>query len=180
MSDTYSIRNKLIEIARGDVGKREVTHNRAPWIAKLWTATNYAEGMADRQPYCAAGVAYCLREWGKIPEVLDALKMTPTQFEKWRCKSASVFSADYNWVDWARDKGLTFINPKTGNFHAGDLLVYKYSHIEIYVTDDATLAPDGIMAIGYNTDDAAGRDGDGCFEKPRARSKLLHVIRILP
>lgn len=176
---TFAIRKKFIDIARKDVGRREASHNRASWIAKLWTATNYDEGMQDRQPYCAAGMAYCLREWGKLPEVLAALKMTAAQFEKWRCKSASVFSADYNWVDWAKGKGLQFINPASGNFHTGDLLVYKYSHIEVYVDDDKTLAPTGIMAIGYNTDDAAGRDGDGCFEKPRSRSRLLHVIRIL-
>lgn len=178
--NTLPLRQMMIEIARLDVGKRELSKNSAPWIAKLWKATNYAKGMTNREPYCAAGVAYCLREWGKIPEVLTALKMTLAQFERWRCKSASVFSADHNWVDWAHDKGLQFIAPKSGEFHAGDLLVYKYSHLEIYVTDDSTLAPDGIRAIGYNTDDAAGRDGDGCFEKPRTRAKLLHVIRILP
>lgn len=177
---TYHIRQHFIDIARRDVGRRETTHNRAPWIEKLWTATNYDEGMKDRQPYCAAGMAYCLREWGKLPDVLAALNMTAAQFEKWRCKSASVFSANYNWVDWARGKGLQFINPRTGNLHTGDLVVYKYSHIEVYVDDSATLAPDGFDAIGYNTDDAAGRDGDGCFEKPRTRAKLLHVIRILP
>jgi hypothetical protein len=174
---TYALRMRMVEIARRDVGRTEVSANRAPWIGKLWTATTYAEGMQDRQPYCAAGMAYCLREWGKIPEVLTALGMPASDFERWRCRSASVFSANYNWVDWARGKGLRFIDPVRGEFHAGDWLVYKYSHIELYVTDDATLAPDGVRAIGYNTDDGGARDGDGCFEKPRTRSRLLHVIR---
>lgn len=177
---TYAIRKKFIDIARRDVGKREQSHNRAPWIKKLWSATNYPDGMDNREPYCAAGMAYDLREWGKLPEVLNALGMTAAQFEKWRCKSPSVFSAPgNNWVQWAKDKKLTFIDPVSGNFHTGDFIIFKYSHIEVYVDDDPTLSPTGIRDIGYNTDDAAGADGDGCFEKPRTRSRILYVVRCL-
>jgi len=176
---TYPIRSRLIDIARRDVGKTEVSKNRAPWIKKLWEATNYPDGMENREPYCAAGVAYCVSEWCKLSEVRAAFGMSGSQLEKWRCKSASVFSANYNWVGWARDKGLRFINPAKGVFHTGDLIVFKYSHLEIYVTDSDVLANDGILNIGYNTDDGAVRDGDGCFEKPRTRTKILHVIRMM-
>ncbi len=176
---TFSLRQQWIEIARRDVGKVEVTRNQAPWIAKLWPATTYSGGMAERQPYCAAGQAYCLREWGKVPGVLDALKMTPAQFEKWRCKSASVYKADYSWLSWAKEKKLTFIG-SADNFHTGDLILYSYSHIEVYVDDSTAVSPTGFMAIGYNTDSGGSADGDGCFEKPRSRKNILRVIRILP
>lgn len=178
---TYPLRKKLIDIARLDSGKTEQTRNRATFIEKLWPATSFPEGYDlseptyhGRAPYCAAGMAYCLREWLNLPDVLKALGMTPQQAEKWRCKSAGAF----DWKDWAERRGLTIL-PKNCILHAADIVIYTYSHIEMVTDDDGT--PDGgFMAIGYNTDSAAGRDGDGCFEKPRSRAKVKCFIRILP
>lgn len=174
MSETYQLRKSLIDIARRDVGKVEVSKNRAPWIEKLWPATNYEEGHADRQPYCAAGVAYCVREWLKLPDVLAAFNLTPAQAEKWRCKSAAAFE----WLNWARDHGLQVLNSHA-ILHTGDLVVYTYSHIEIVVDDDGT-QEGPFVAIGFNTNAAGNRDGEGCFEKPRTRGAVKSFIRMLP
>ncbi len=171
MSTTFPLRQKLTAIARRNVGKTEVTANRAPWIAPLWAATSYPNGMANREPYCAAGVSWAVQQWGKLPEVLAALKMTPAQFEKWRCKSAGAFA----WGHWARDKGLQILG-EHDDFHTGDLIIYGRSHIEIYVDD----LPGGkFTAIGYNTNSAGDRDGQGCFEKPRPRADIKEVVRLL-
>lgn len=171
---TLALRKQLIEIHRQNVGKVEVSRNVAPWIAPLWAATSYKNGMANREPYCAAGMAWGLREWLKLPAVLAALKMTPQQAEQWRCKSALAFG----WGHWARDKKLPFI-PKFGNFHTGDIIVYSFSHIEIYVDDDIDGGPK-FTAIGYNTNGAGSRDGDGCWEKTRSRANIKEVFRLLP
>jgi hypothetical protein len=165
------LREKLVAIARKNVGKTEVTPNRAPWIAPLWKATSYPDGMANREPYCAAGMAWCLQQWGQIPGVLDALKMTANQFEKWRCKSAGAFA----WGHWAQEKGLQILS-EDDNFHVGDLIIYRRSHIEMYVDD---LPGGAFNAIGYNTNAAGSREGEGCFEKPRPRSGIKEVIRLL-
>lgn len=172
---TLALRQKFVAIARQNCGKKETSRNQAPWIKVLWPATSYPSGYEERQPYCAAGVAWTLREWLKDPDVLQALGMTPARADVWRCKSASCFRAKGSWLDWARTNGLQILK-KDDNFHTGDLIIYDYSHIEIYVDD----LPGGrFTAIGYNTDDAAGRDGDGCFEKPRSRAKIKAVIRLL-
>lgn len=97
---TIALRQKLIDIARRDVGKVEVTHNRAPWISRLWSATDYPNGHVDRQPYCAAFIAYCVREWLKDKDVLAQLKLTPFMAEAWRCKSAAAFA----WNTWALNR----------------------------------------------------------------------------
>lgn len=97
---TLELRQKLIDIARRDVGKVEITHNRAPWLSKLWTATDYPNGHVDRQPYCAAGMAYCVREWLKDKDVLAQLKLTPFMAEAWRCKSPAAFA----WNTWALNR----------------------------------------------------------------------------
>ena len=176
MSETYPIRKRLLDIARRDVGKKEVEKNRGEWIKKLWLATSYGmEGYVEREPYCAAGVAYCVQEWLKDPQVLSAFGFTAEAAERWRCKSASAFKDANSWLNWARKKGLQILSADA-EFHAGDLIIFKVSHIEIYVTD----APDNeITNIGYNTSPAGSRDGGGCYEKPRSRAGIKCAIRLL-
>lgn len=174
---TYNLRLKLIEIARLDKDKIESSRNQGSWIKKLWSATNYPEGYDERQPYCAAGVCYCIREWLKIPEVLDAFGFSATQAEKWRPKYSSVFkSPKNNLLYWAEQKGLEILD-KNANFHTGDLIIYEYSHVEFYTGDDVQK---GIFCIGYNTNASGSRDGEGCFEKRRTRNQIKCAIRMLP
>ena len=111
MSTTFSIRSKLIQIARKDRGKTETSRNQAPWIKKLWTATTYPEGFEERQPYCAAGICYCIQQWLKDKEVLDAFGFNEKQAEKWRPKYASVYRAPggNNILDWAKTRNLQIL-----------------------------------------------------------------------
>lgn len=173
MSETYHLRQRLLDIARRDSGRTEETKNRAPWIEKLWPATSYPEGYKAREPYCAAGVAYCVAAWLRDPEVQQALGKTADQCEKWRCRSAAAFG----WLEWAKDHHIEVL-PAKCILHAGDLVVYSYSHIEIVTNDDNTINGP-FVAIGYNTNASGSRDGEGCFEKPRTREKVKAFIRIL-
>lgn len=174
MSETYKLRLKLIDIARRDVGMVEKTKNRAPWIEKLWPATSYPEGHDNREPYCAAGVAYCVREWLRLDPVRRAFGFVDfSKADQWRCKSPAAFG----WLTWAREKGLQVLNPHA-ILHTGDLAVYSFSHIELVVDDDGT-TEGPFIAIGYNTNAAGARDGEGCFEKPRHRGGVKAFIRLL-
>jgi hypothetical protein len=169
---TLAIRQALVEIARRDVGKVEVTRNRAPWIQKYWPATTLPNGHADRQPYCAAAVAYWVREWLKLPEVLDALKMTPAGAERWRCKSPAAFA----WLDWANARKLEVLSDRpTERLRVGDLMVFDISHIGIVRDDDAS----GVYTIEANTGNGSVRDGDGCFERVRRWSQARAFIRLI-
>ena len=167
-----AIRQALVEIARRDVGKVEQTRNRAPWIQKYWSATTLPNGHADRQPYCAAAVAWWVREWLKIPEVLDALKMTPAGAERWRCKSPAAFA----WLDWANARRLEVLGDRpTERLRVGDIFVFDMSHIGIVRDDDSS----GVYTIEANTGATGSRDGDGCFEKVRQRSQARAFIRLI-
>jgi hypothetical protein len=167
-----AIRQALVEIARRDVGKVEVSRNRAPWIAKYWDATTLPNGHAERQPYCAAAVAWWVREWLKMPEVLEALKMTPAQAERWRCKSARAF----DWLDWARKQKLEILSDRpTERLRVGDVMIFDVSHIGIVRDDDAR----GVFTIEANTGNGSVRDGDGCFERVRTRSQARAFIRLI-
>jgi hypothetical protein len=167
-----AIRQQLVEIARRDVGKVEITRNRAPWIQKYWTATTLPNGHADRQPYCAAAVAWWVREWLKLPEVMDSLKMTPTGAERWRCKSAAAFA----WLDWANARRLEVLSDRpTERLRVGDIIVMDVSHIGIVKDDDAK----GVYTIEANTGNGSIRDGDGCFERVRTRAQARAFIRLI-
>ena len=176
MTSTYQLRQHWIDIARLDVGKVEVTKNAAPWIAKLWPATNYPDGMANREPYCAAGMAYTLWQWIDRQDVCEALGKTQLESLKWRCKSAVAF----DWEKWAKRNGVLVLPPHC-ILHAADLAVYDYhgqGHIELVTNDDGT-TKGPFTAIGYNTNAAGARDGEGCFEKPRSREKVKCFLRVL-
>jgi hypothetical protein len=167
-----AIRQALVEIARRDVGKVEQTRNRAPWIQRYWTATTLPNGHAERQPYCAAAVAYWVREWLRLPEVLDALKMTPAGAERWRCKSPAAFA----WLDWANARRLEVLSDRpTERLRVGDLMVFDISHIGIVRDDDGG----AVYTIEANTGNGSVRDGDGCFERVRTRAQARAFIRLI-
>ena len=169
---TLAIRQALVEIARRDVGKVEITRNRAPWIAKYWPATTLPNGHADRQPYCAAAVCYWVREWLALPDVRAALKVTPTGAERWRCKSPAAFG----WLDWANARGLDVLSDRpTERLRVGDLMVFDMSHLAIVKDDDSN----GVYTIEANTGTTGSRDGDGCFEKVRQRHQARAFIRLI-
>jgi hypothetical protein len=95
---TLHLRQRLVDIAKRDVGKVEISHNRAPWIQKLWSATDIPDGHQLRYAYCSAFVAYCMREWLNDKEVLDQLKLTPDMAERWRGKTAGAFVWGNSWA----------------------------------------------------------------------------------
>lgn len=179
-SPTFKLRERLCSIARQYEGKREtVAKNQAPWIKPLWAATTYPNGMEKHEPYCATGLAWCVREWLKDSEVLAAFKMTAAQAEKWRCKSSSCFKAPDSWLAWAKkNSDRVQILPRNVILHAGDIVIYEISHIGLVTNDDNT--PTGpFVDFGFNTNAAGARDGEGAFEKPRVRSGVKCFLRIL-
>ena len=174
-----AIRQQLVEIARRDVGKVEQTRNRAPWIAKYWPATSAPElyslsnpSYRGRPPYCAAAVCYWVQQWLALPEVRAALKMTPAQAERWRCKSPAAFG----WLDWANARKLEVLSDRpTERLRVGDLMIFDVSHIGIVRDDDGG----NVWTIEANTGNGSVRDGDGCFERKRDRSAARAFIRLI-
>ena len=170
---TLHLRERLVAIARADVGQTETSRNRGPAIGKFWPATTYPEGYANREPYCAAALCYWVRKWLLEPDVLKAFGMSPIQAEEWRCKSPAAFG----WTRWAMNKGLLVMGDTQKNvLHTGDIMVFDMSHIGIVFDDYGTR----VRTIEANTGATGGRDGDGIFEKDRPREIARNFIRLLP
>lgn len=171
--NSLTLRQRLIAIAERDAGQMETSRNRGPAIEKFWAATTYGrEGYVNREPYCAAAVAWWVREWLRDPAVLGALDMTGQAAEKWRCKSARAF----DWIDWAKSRGVRVLSDAPSHtLHTGDIVVFDFSHIGIVRGDQ----DDRIFTIEANTGNTSGNDGDGIFRKNRPREVARCFIRLL-
>jgi hypothetical protein len=164
----------FVSIAKRDVGLVERTRNRAPWIEKYWPDTTYPKGHENREPYCAAAVAYWLAQLGRELRAEGRLRATfgmdSTAFNKWRCKSARAF----DWRDWGRNKELQVLT-ETATAQPGDIIVFDFSHVGIV---EADLGRAGFATIEANTNSAGSREGDGCWNKNRARHLAQCLVRL--
>lgn len=171
---TLAIRQRLVDIAKGQVGVREVPRNSnsGAMVREYQAATNLK---GTGWPWCAAFVCWCIREWGKDKDVLRALKMNAAEFERTRPKTAAAYGFD----EWARGTLIQVFDeneqPGAITLHAGDIVTYDFSHVGIIDTDKG----DTLFTIEGNTDDAGSREGGGVYAKTRARSLARTVIRIL-
>jgi len=169
----FLIRKLLVDIAALDVGQMEVTRNRGQAIKKFWPATTYPDGYNNREPYCAAAVAYWVQQWLRDPLVVQAMSMSPAQLERWRCKSARAF----DWLDWAKAKKLrVFGESEYEDVKLGDLMVFDMSHIGIVT---GRLGKN-ILTIEANTGEKGTRDGEGIFRKSRPYTLTKAFISLLP
>ena len=169
----YLIRKLLVDIAALDVGQMEVTRNRGQAIKKFWPATSYPEGYVNREPYCAAAVAYWVQQWLRDPLVVQAMGMSPSQLDRWRCKSARAF----DWLDWAKKGKLRiFGESEYEDVKLGDLMIFDMSHIGIVT---GRLGKN-ILTIEANTGEQGTRDGEGIFRKSRPYTLTKAFISLLP
>lgn len=179
---TTATRQKFVDIAKSQVGVREVPRdsNTGAMIREYQAATNLN---GTGWPWCAAFVCWCVRDWGKDPEVLAALKMDAPRFEQWRPKTAAAYGFD----GWALSRGLMVVNENQnvtrtglGNLilHTGDIVTYDFSHVGIIYDD--TEGGRLMHTIEGNTDEAGSREGGGVYLKTRARSLARTIIRLLP
>lgn len=149
----------LVTIARAELGVHETSRNQGLGILKYWEATSYGpDGFKDRAPWCAAFVAWCV-----------ALHLA---FAKARPKSAAV--AD--WVPDALRLGWRVFGPRDGLLfpRAGDIVVFKFSHIGIVVDFDGA----HLRTIEGNTDDEGSREGREVAERDRPLGVCRSFIRL--
>jgi hypothetical protein len=169
----------LCEIAAGDVGRRELRPNEAPWIEPLWHYTNAPEIYRDRnwrnKPYCAAGMCAVLGRFltrlTQEGELRFTLGMSAQAAEAWRCKSP----AAWGWLAWAQERQVQIVPPVAGA-RRGDFAIFKIHHIGLVTAATAS----SLELVEYNTNSAGSREGEGCMGTVRQRSEFQTFIRILP
>lgn len=165
---------KLIEIARSEVGTREdQKNNTGARIVEYQGATWLAPGA---WPWCAAFTAWIMRQWLEDEKVRETLGLASFSLaEKWRCRDASAFG----WEKWAKQQEIALLL-ETEKAKAGDFVVYDFSHIGL-VTQDQVSLNDKIKTIEGNTNAKGDKDsesGDGIWQKERVPSLTKSYIRI--
>lgn len=168
---TFAIRSILADIARAEIGVREIpkNSNSGPRVLEYQRAT-WLDGTG--WAWCAAFQCWCIREWLKRSEVRDAFKFTVAQAEEWRPKTA----AAYRFHQWAESKGLLQMDDSPNHvLHCADLVTFDISHIGMVVDDHHNV----IETVEGNTDATGGREGGGVYAMTRERSFAKRFIRLL-
>jgi len=169
MSDFKAI---LVGIAEAEVGVREQGGNNRGGRVRVYQSATWLE--PDAWPWCAAFVCWCIKEWIKVPGVLESIGIA--NGDKWRPKTAGAF----DFLRWAKEKDLQIL-PEGAEVFAGDLVVFDFSHIGI-VVEDAAKGSQFIKTVEGNTNGKGDRDstsGDGVWLKKRPRSLARSFIRIV-
>lgn len=148
----------LVTVARSQIGVRETSRNAAAEILKYWQATDYPTGMANREPWCAAFVAWV---------IFDAMKREPLLAlgEKTRPRSARVL----DWLAWGLEPkhGVLMFGSRDSVLRpeAGDIVIFTFSHMGVV----EGCAGGVVRTIEGNTDDEGSREG---FKVCRRERKL--------
>ncbi len=160
-------RQAIVDVAASQIGVRETSRNAAPEILKFWQATDYPTGMADRQPWCAAFVAWV---------IFEAMKREPLLAvgDKTRPRSAGV----KNWLLWAlvASNGCQTFGPRDPVVKPtpGDLVIFTFSHIGIVEKFNGTR----VQTIEGNTDDEGSREGIKVCRRARKLGECKTFIRL--
>lgn len=150
--------DRLIAIAKKEVGIFETSKNHGVGIEKYWEATTYPDGYKNREPYCAAALCWMIEQLNHFTE-------------KNRPKSARAF----DFENWAKVQKLKLtMNPK--KVKRGDIVIFEFSHIALAVSDSDSTGL--FQTIEGNTNPAGSREGDGVYKKTRNVSSLRSSITL--
>ena len=149
----------IVAIAESQLGVKEESKNFGAKLAKYWTATTYPDGMKNREPWCAAFVAWCVREAGRAEGWLNAGETN-------RPRSAAV----RDWVPAALKLGWRVFGPGDPLLfpQAGDIVVFKFSHIGIVTERDSY----DVRTIEGNTGAQGEREGKYVMRRERGMREL--------
>lgn len=156
---------EFLRIAQAEIGVEEVNGtNCGPRVneykAATWLPTDKS------WPWCAAFVCWCVREAMKAASVHETKTFVRPRtagawdFENWSLKQDS--------TTWTK-------KPHRGDIQAGDIVIFKFSHIGI-----ALSSPDkngNVLTCEGNTDKAGSREGGGVYRKTRSASSIRSRIR---
>lgn len=157
---------RIVDFAKDDLWIRETEgQNRGPGIGKFWTATNYKEGYANREPYCAAAVCFWVMLAAGTPGPAFELPVTPAAYglQTWGAKQEG--------------KGVVMV-AKHETLEPGDIVVFEFSHVGI-VESRCPAGAVNVQTIEANTSpNSTNNEGGGVHRRSRPRHLIRAVVRI--
>ena len=162
------IRQAFVDVARREIGVKELSKNMSPRIMEYWRYTSYPEGGKNREPWCAAFMCFVVAQGAQTDKRL-APRVLPQA------------AACNDWIEWANGNGAIVFKPHDGMYFpaCGDIVLYRfgnhprYNHIGVVVSFDG----DTVYTVEGNTNEEGGRDGDGVYSKERSLNICAAFIR---
>jgi cell wall-associated NlpC family hydrolase len=88
-------------------------------------------------------------------------------------RTATAFGFD---DEWAPKNNLRVTkSPAANNLLVGDIVVFRFSHVGIYV---GTVNSTSVLTIEGNTNGEGSREGDGVYEKIRPINLIRSAIHV--
>lgn len=158
-----TIANKLVELAKTQVGIRETSRNQGKGIEKYWSATTYPTGYKNREPYCAAFICWLVKEAVKGTKVPFSLLRSPVAYdsEKWARANA--------------ERGVKLLSNKSAPLPGDIFTLSAASHVGLVIKNNGKT----VTTIEGNTDRSGSREGDGVYQRTRSVSSIRKLIRIV-
>lgn len=159
-----SISEKMVSLARGEIGVSEVDGTNCGPKVDEYKAATWLD--ADKGwPWCAAFICWLIRE---------AIEEDVKGFQLPRTAGAWDFE---NWAKKESTHGVELRKPTNEDIRAGDIVIFTFSHIGIAIADVDSSGY--VKTIEGNTNGAGSREGGSVLEKNRHVSKIRSRIRIL-
>lgn len=159
-----TIAEAVAKAAESKIGVRESGGpNKGKDLAPFFAADSYKPNAADDgYAWCASFVCWCVQ---------TAVAGRAITFQPPRTPSAWGMEA---W-SLAQDNSTWLRKPHDGDIKRGDIVVFRFSHVGIAVSD---ATPDGwVTTVEGNTNAAGSREGDGVYRKRRNLASIRSRIR---
>ena len=153
---------KILNLAKKEIGVEEIDGtNCGVRVNEYKSATSLDP--KESWPWCAAFICWLFRESMKNGKYTFT---RPTTAGAW------------NFENWClkQDRSVLLKKPHNNNITAGDIVIFKFSHIGIAIS-----CPDEngyINTIEGNTDGEGSREGGAVLQKRRKVSSIRSVIKI--
>jgi len=153
----------MVSIARGEIGVSEVDGTNCGPRVNEYKAATWLDPK-EAWPWCAAFICWVVRE---------AIEQKDVDCK--RPKTAGAWDFE-NWAKQQSGKGVELRKPTNEDIKAGDIVVFKFSHIGLAVGD--VDASGYVKTVEGNTNGGGSREGGSVLEKSRHVSKIRSRIRI--
>jgi len=169
-SKMYDILSEIIAKAvESKIGTREEGgENKGkdlqPFFDSDWYDPNGSKAGDDGYAWCAAFVCWAVKEASSKIDIAFSLPRTPRA---------------WGFEDWAKAQGekVDLKKPHLGDINRGDIVIFKFSHIGVAVSDlDSS---EFFSTVEGNTNSKGSREGDGVYRKLRHASEIRSRIRLL-
>ena len=156
----------IVTTARGQIGVEEIDGTNCGPMVNEYKAACPALPSKASWPWCAAFVCWVVREAMRITGTQETVTFS-------RPKTAGAWDLE-NWSR-AQDDSTQTKKPHCGDIHAGDIVIFTFSHVGI-----ATSSPDSdgyVSTVEGNSDLQGSREGGAVGEHRRHVSKIRSRIR---